>query len=1589
MRRISKAGWGGLGSFAASLCLLLVLGSSSASAAPLRTFDSQIGGSEGGFVHVQGIGFNSAGQLWLVDDQVGEGAARLQRGVYRYSAYPSTSLLAAPTVPEVFSVSREMHLAVDQATDEVLVSNSNGRRVFFFKNDVFTREWNNIDGILGNQYGIDVAVDNSQSASRGRIYLSLTSPEDFIEVLDNTQRPADLPASAPYIEGNRLTGTPQGNFGRVDRIAVDGEGNLYVNDTGKGVIDEFDSSGTFLRTFPTTGPVAIDPLNGNVVIGYEEFDASGNHVGSLPEAQVGQTRQYADYAFDSDGYLYVPSTRPQYEHLPDPIEILAPAPPLPLLTYQPVSSPTATSGTLNATVDPNGGAGITECEFEYGEAPGSSSVGSVPCEAASGLPYTSPTTVSAPISSLTTGVTYHYRVTVSTAKGTRYGTDQTYTPQDVLALSTDRPSNVAESSATLTASFVGNGEDTHYYFEWGPTSAYGHTTTAPPGEDVGSPAGPSRTALSVALTGLSPYMTYHYRVVASNHGGAAIGHGADQMFTTPPGVPAISDEFVSEVHSDRATLHGQVNPDGAATTYQFEYVNDTDYQKSGYADAQTAPGPGVDIGRSKQFVNATKIIHGLEPGTLYHYRTVGTNVAGNGTSGTDHTFRTYPFTASLNDPCPNAHVRQQTGTALALDCRAYELVSAANSNGYDVESSLVASQTPFAQYPDAEEPPRVLYGLSDGALSVGSPTNHGLDPYVATRGENGWTTEYVGIPAAGSPSDASFASTLLEADSSLNTFAFGGNEICSPCFADGSTGEPVHLPGGELIQGMSGLIPNAEAKPSGYIGKHLSADGSHLVFGSTSPLEPDGNEGEVSIYDRNLNTDITHVISKTPAGASMTGSELGELDISSDGSRIVIGELISESAGTKLWHLYMDVGDSDHTIDLTPGTTSGVAFDGMTSDGTKVYFSTTDRLTGDDTDSSTDLYLAEVSGGSASLSRVSTGSSSTGNSDSCDPAANTKREHWNVPGSEENCGIVAVGGGGGVASESGTVYFLSPEKLDGPAKGVANAPNLYMAEPGSGPRFVTTLESTLNAPLPEAEHAFRRQFGSFSKPSGVAIDDATGDIYVLDIGVDLTGTAYVEKFDSTGHAVTSFGQDGKIEVSGADGGENIPTELAVNQSTGNLYVPSLFGGVVEEFDPSGNRIEKIDVGFLPTGVAIDPTNEHLVVTTYFGEAEIFSAAGTHLMSFETILEPMGVGVNSSGTIFIVNGGGPAEANGETEMYSPSGTDLGQLDGNRSVGVAVDPVDDHVYVDEGNRVVEFDSANHRVNAPIGEGRLGGSVSLAVEAGALTVSNHVTNAVQQYDPASLPPDSETDNPLVVDSVGSPGRRMTGDFQVTPSGEFAVFPSALPLTGYDSAAYREIYRYSAQEDQLACASCNPTEARATGGASLASNGLSLTDDGRVFFDSEEGLVDRDVNNKADAYEWESGLEPQLISTGTGAFPASLLGVSANGTDAYFFTRDKQAQQDENGNTVRIYDARTLGGFPFAPASVQCKASDECHGPGTVAPPPPEIRSVVGTPEAGPAKAECKHGLVKRHGKCVKRSKHHSRQAHRAKHGKKGHRP
>jgi hypothetical protein len=101
------------------------------------------------------------------------------------------------------------------------------------------------------------------------------------------------------------------------------------------------------------------------------------------------------------------------------------------------------------------------------------------------------------------------------------------------AATTGPASALTDHSAALSGSVNANGAPTSYRFEYGPTTAYGSSTPT-----VGAGSGTGAVAAAATLTGLSPATTYHYRLVATNGGGAT--KGTDQTFTTASPPPPTS-----------------------------------------------------------------------------------------------------------------------------------------------------------------------------------------------------------------------------------------------------------------------------------------------------------------------------------------------------------------------------------------------------------------------------------------------------------------------------------------------------------------------------------------------------------------------------------------------------------------------------------------------------------------------------------------------------------------------------------------------------------------------------------------------------------------------------------------------------------------------------------------------------------------------------------------------------------------------------------------------------------------------------------------------------------------------------------------
>ena len=236
---------------------------------------------------------------------------------------------------------------------------------------------------------------------------------------------------------------------------------------------------------------------------------------------------------------------------------------------------------------------------------------------------------SLPISNLLGGTTYHFHIVATNPTGTTSSPDTTFfTPTNVRGLVTLAATEITQDTITLNAEFNGNGQDTHYYFEYGPTTAYGNKAPLPPGTDAESPTG--ATHISTAIDEFNAYSTYHFRVVAANDEGST--NGNDLTFHTQPArVPGIQGTRASDLAPTTAMLEAAINPEHWSTIYVFEYGPTTAYgQQTEISDP---------IGEDHSFHPVSNAIAGLAPGTVYHFRVVATNFTGT-THGPDQTFAT-------------------------------------------------------------------------------------------------------------------------------------------------------------------------------------------------------------------------------------------------------------------------------------------------------------------------------------------------------------------------------------------------------------------------------------------------------------------------------------------------------------------------------------------------------------------------------------------------------------------------------------------------------------------------------------------------------------------------------------------------------------------------------------------------------------------------------------------------------------------------------------------------------------------------------------------------------------------------------------
>jgi DNA-binding beta-propeller fold protein YncE len=626
------------------------------------------------------------------------------------------------------------------------------------------------------------------------------------------------------------------------------------------------------------------------------------------------------------------------------------------------------------------------------------------------------------------------------------------------------------TTVTLAAALNPEGQETTYRFEWGTSESYGQTTTA----KTLSGTGFESEDVDAQLEQLIPGTTYHFRLVAVNHcnpsepAAECTVVGPDTAFTTPPAI-TIGPQWATEITAHSATLHAELDPLGVEAEAWVEYGT-----TEGYGHLVTLANLGGGFGP----VARAAFITGLQSATTYHYRFVARDQRDGVTytvPGLDHTF-----------------ITQFGGLGFELaDGRVWEMVSPSDKHGGRLtgggeihlqasangNSLAFPSKLPVEDNPEGSRAPERLMSLArrnaDGSWSseaITSPntTVSGVAPGVGTEFKlfNSNLSEALVEPRS---------DTLLSSEASERTPYLRENTN-PPVFSPLVTGREPYANVPSSIEFDSGkkLVPSVSVVGA-------SPDFQHFALLSEVPLVQGASVSGETVYEWS-NGQIKPV-SVLPAGeggalveAHQVGSGRGSVRgaISDDGSRV----FWSSGGFPDLSALYVRDTQTEETVrlDVVRGGSGGgpvrPIFQGASADGSVVFFTDSQQLTGDASPKGSDLYRCELSPGS-----VASG---------CEALIDVS-----VPvESGENAQVEGITQG--ITDDARGIYFVARGVLDdAPSQtgdsAVAGEPNMYLWRQGQGVRFVATLGTEdrtdwgKRQPSSEGESA---QLSAAASPSG-------------------------------------------------------------------------------------------------------------------------------------------------------------------------------------------------------------------------------------------------------------------------------------------------------------------------------------------------------------------------------------------------------------------------------------------------------------------------------------------------------------------------
>ncbi|MGN6372196.1 MAG: hypothetical protein ACTHM1_04300 [Solirubrobacteraceae bacterium] len=230
-----------------------------------------------------------------------------------------------------------------------------------------------------------------------------------------------------------------------------------------------------------------------------------------------------------------------------------------------------------------------------------------------------------------------------------------------------------------------------------------------------------------------------------------------------------------------------------------------------------------------------------------------------------------------------------------------------------------------------------------------------------------------------------------------------------------------------------------------------------------------------------------------------------------------------------------------------------------------------------------------------------------------------------------------------------------------------------------------------------------------------AIDQESGDVYVLESNVFGIGKGLIDKFDANGvYAGVQIAAPGTGSFAfGLQSGLAVDNSLGVNK--GDLYVADTEKGLVERFSSTGTYLSQIDgsetpgTSITPSGLAVDSSGDLYVADNAHAVIDKFDLTGKYVSQIadaHLTSEMDSIAFDSAGDLYVTN------MFSNVVQFDATGTFVSELDNSFPQGVAVDPANDHIYVSKGRTTAEYEPSGNLVSL-FGENLPGFHFGVAVD------------------------------------------------------------------------------------------------------------------------------------------------------------------------------------------------------------------------------------------------------------------------------------